>query len=148
MPLRLFITTKASLLAGKYTFSYSPLVLSWPPLSHFKGKREFFLASPWLQHLFKISYNLPNIGKKALLQGSRQVVLSHKRHLQLPMRSVASLGQLWLGQWLEWACQFMCAQPSPSKWQNAVQYAKPNAGDDHGTLSGVSMNLLSDLICP
>ena len=76
MPLGLFITTKANLLAGKYTFSYSPLVLWWPPLSHFKGKREFFLASLWLQHLFKISYNRPNIGKKALHQGSRQVLLS------------------------------------------------------------------------
>ena len=96
MPLGLFITTNANLLAGEYTFSYSPLVLWWPPLSHSKAKREFFLASPWLQHLFKISYNIPNIGKKALHQGSRQVLLSHKRHLQLPLRSLASLEQLWL----------------------------------------------------
>ena len=72
MHLGLSITTKANLLAGKYTFSYSPVVLWWPPLLHFKGKREFFLASPWLQHLLKISYNIPNIGKKALCQGSRQ----------------------------------------------------------------------------
>ena len=148
MPLGLSITTKANLLAGKYTFSYSPLVLCWPPLSHFKGKRGFFLASPWLQHLFKISYNIPNIGKKALHHGSRQVLLSHKRHLQLPLRSLASLGQLWLGRGLQLACPFMCAQPSPSKWQNAMQYAKPNAEYDQGTLSGVSMNPLSDLICP
>ena len=109
MPLGLFITTKANLLAGKYTFSYSPLVLWWPPLSHFKGKREFFLASPWLQHLLNISYNIPSIGKKALHQGSRQVLLSHKRQLQLPLRSLASLGQLWLRRGLEWACQFLCA---------------------------------------
>ena len=109
MPLGLFITTKANRLAGKYTFSHSPLVLWWPPLSHFKGKRELFLASPWLQHLFEISYNIPNIGKKALPQGSRQTLLSHNRHLQLPLRSLASLGQLWLGRGLEWACQFMCA---------------------------------------
>ena len=87
MPLGLFIRTKANLLAGKYSFSFSPLVLWLPPLSHFKGKREFFLASPWLQHLFKISYNIPNIGKKALRQSSCQVLLSHKRHLQLPLRS-------------------------------------------------------------
>ena len=66
MPLGLFITTKANLSAGKKAFSYSPLVLWRPPLSHFEGKREFFLASPWLQHLFEISYNIPNIGKKAL----------------------------------------------------------------------------------
>ena len=142
LPLGLFITTKANLFAGKYTFSYSPLVLWWPPLSHFKGKKEFFLAPPWLQHLFNISYSIPNIGKKALHQGSCQVLLSHKRHLQLPLRSLASLGQLWLGRGLEWACQSMCAEPSPSKWQNAVQYAKPNAGYDQCTLSGVSMNLL------
>ena len=141
MPVGLFITTKANLLAGKYTFSYSPLVLWWPPLSHFKGKREFFLASPWLQHLFKTSYNIPNIVKKALHQGSRQVLLSHKGHLQLPPRSLVSLGQLWLGRGLEWACQFMCAQPSPSNWQNAVQYATPNAGYDQNRLSGVCMNL-------
>ena len=115
MPLGLSITTKANLLAGKDTFSYSHLVLGWPPLSHSRGKREFFLASPWLQHLFKISYNIPNIGRKALCQGSRQVLLSHNRHLQLPLRSLASLGQLWLGKGLEWACQFMCAYTSPSK---------------------------------
>ena len=142
MPLGLFITTKANLLARKYTFSYSLLVLWWPPLSHSKGKREFFLASPWLQHLFTISYSIPNIGRKALHQGSCQVLLSHKRHLQIPLHSLAFLGQLWLGRGLEWACQFICAQPSPSNWQNAVQYAKPNAGCDQGTLSGVSVNLL------
>ena len=142
MPLGLFITTKANLLARKYTFSYSPLVLWWPTLSHFKGKREFFLASRWLKHSFKTSYNIPNIGKKALHQGSRKVLLSHKRHLQLPLRSLASLGQLWLGRGLEWACRFMCAQPFPSNWQNAMQYVKPSAGCDQGTLSGVSMNLL------
>ena len=115
MPLGLFVTTKVNLLVGKYTFSYSPLVLWWPPLSHFKGKREFFLASPWLQPLFEISYNIPNIGKKALHQGSCQVLLSHNRHLQLPLCSLASLGQLWLGRGLEWACQFMCAYTSPCK---------------------------------
>ena len=103
MPLGFSITTKANLSAGKYTFSYPPLVLWWPPLLHFKGKREFFLASRWLQHLFKISYNIPNIGKKALHQGSRQLLLSHNRHLQLQLRSLASLGQLWLGGGLEWA---------------------------------------------
>ena len=113
-----------------------------PPLLHSKGKREFFLASPWLQHLFKIFYNIPNIGKKALHQGSREVLPSHRRNLQLPLRSLASLGQLWLGRGLEWACQFMFAQPSPFNWQNSVQYLKRNAGYDQGTLSGVSMNLL------
>ena len=148
MPLGLFITTKANLLAGKYTFSYSPLVLWWPPLSHFKRKREFFLASPWLQHLFKMSYNISNIEKKALHQGSHQVLLSHRTHQQLPLRSLASLGPLWLGRGSEWACQIMCAQPYPCKWQNAVQHAKRNAGYDQRMLSGVLMNLLSDLICP
>ena len=107
--------TKANLLTGKYTFSHFLLVLWWPPLSHFKGKREFVLASPWLQHLFGIFYNIHNIGKKALHQGSRQVLLSYNRHLQLPLRSLASLGQLWLGRGLVWACQFMCAYTSPSK---------------------------------
>ena len=92
MPFGLLITTKANLLAGKNTFSYSALVLWWPPLSHFKGKREFFLASPWLQHLFQITYNIPYIGKKALHQGSRQVLLRHNIHLQLPLRSLASPG--------------------------------------------------------
>ena len=98
------MTTKANLLAGKYTFSYSPLVLWWPPLTHFQGKREIFLTSPWLLQLFNISYNIPNIGKKALHQGIRQFLLSHNEHLQLPLRSLASPGQLWLGRGLEWAC--------------------------------------------
>ena len=98
------VSASANLLAGKYTFSYTPLVLWWPPLSHFKGKREFFSTSPWLQHLFKVSYNIPNIGKKALRQVSCQFLLSHNRHLQLPLRSWASLGQLWLGRGVEWAC--------------------------------------------
>ena len=127
MPLGLLITTKANLLAGKYTFSYSPLMLWWPPLSHYKGKRKIFLASTGLQHLFKISYNFPNIGKKVLHQGSCQALLSHKRHPQLPLRSLVSLWKLWLGRGLELACQFICAQPSPSDWQSPVQYAKPNA---------------------
>ena len=109
------MTTKANLLAGKYTCSYSPTVLWWPPLSHFKGKREFFLTSPWLQHSFKISYNIPNIGKKALRQGGRQFLLSHNKHLQLPLRSLSSMGQLWHGRGLEWACQFMGAYTRPCK---------------------------------
>ena len=109
------MTSRANRLAGEYTFSYSPLVLWWPPLSRFKGKKEFFLTSPWLQHPFKVSYNIPNIGNKALRQGSRQFLHSHNRHLQLPLRSLASLGQLGLGRRLEWACQFMCAYTSPSK---------------------------------
>ena len=98
MPLGLFLTAKANLLAGKYTFSHSSLVLWWPPLSHSKGKREIFLASPWLQHLFKIPYNIAYIGNKALHQGSCQGLLSHKRRSQLPLRSLALLGQLWLGR--------------------------------------------------
>ena len=142
MPLGLFITTKANL------FPTPPLCRGGHHCRILKEKGEFFLASPWLHHLFKISYNIPNIGKKALRLGSRQFLLSHNRHLQLPLRSLASLGQLWLGRGLEWACQFMCAYTSPSKQQNAVQYAKPNAEYDQGTLSGVSLNLLSDLICP
>ena len=36
----------------------------------------------------------------------------------------------------------------PSNWQKAVQYAKRNAGYDQVTLSGVSMNLVINLICP
>ena len=98
------MTTKANLLAWKYTFSYPPLVLWWPPMSHFKGKRQFFLTFPWLRHLFEISYKIPNIGKKVLRQGSCQFLLSHNRHLQVPLRSLASLGQLWLGRGLQWAC--------------------------------------------
>ena len=109
------MTTKANLLAGKYAFSYSSPVLWWPPLSHFNGKREFFLTSQWLQHLLKISYNIPDIGKKALRQGIRQFLLTHNRHLQLRLRSLALLGQLWLGRGSEGACQFMCAYTSPSK---------------------------------
>ena len=109
------MTIKANLFAGEYSFSYFSPVCWFPPMSHSKGKRELFLTSPWLKHLFKISYNIRNIGKKALRQGSRQFWLSHNRHLQLSLRSSASLGQLWLGRGLEWACQFMCAYSPPSK---------------------------------
>ena len=103
MPLGISKTTKAYLLAWKYTFSYSPLVLWWPPLSHFKGKRVFFLTSPWFQHLFKITYNFPNTVKRALRQSSRQFLPCRNTHLQPPLRSEASLGRLWLGRGLEWA---------------------------------------------
>ena len=51
-PLGLSMKTKGNLLAGKDTFSYSTLVLWWPPQSHFKGKGEFLLTLPWLQHSF------------------------------------------------------------------------------------------------
>ena len=115
MPLGLSKTIKANLLAGKYTFSYCRLVLWWSPLSHSKGKREILLGLPMASPLFKISYNMPNIGKKELRLGSRQFLLGHNRHLQLPLRSLASLGQLWLGRGLEWACQFMFAYTSLSK---------------------------------
>ena len=92
------MTTKAYLVAGKYTFSYSLPVLWSPLLSHFKRKKEFFSTSPWLQHLSKTSYNIPNIVKRTLRQSSRQFFLSHNRHLQLSLRSLASLEQLWLGR--------------------------------------------------
>ena len=80
------MTTKANLLAGKYTFSYTPVVLWWPPLTHSKGKRKMFLTSPWLQHLSQPFSNIANIGKKALRQGSRPLLLRHNRHLGLPLR--------------------------------------------------------------
>ena len=38
MPLGIFIATKAYPNALKYNFFYSPVVLWWPPLSHFKEK--------------------------------------------------------------------------------------------------------------
>ena len=75
MPLGLSLTTRANPLAGKYTFSYSPPVLWWPPLWHCKGKRELLLTTSWLQNLLKISYNLPNIEMKALRQGCCQFCL-------------------------------------------------------------------------
>ena len=43
------------------------------------------MTSPWFQRLFKITYNIPTIGKKALRQGSRQFLLCRYRHLQLPL---------------------------------------------------------------
>ena len=97
MPLGISKTTKAYLVARKYTFTYSFLVLKWPLPLHVKGKEV-----SWFQHLFKITYNItyniPNIGKKALRQGSCQFLLCRNRHLQFPVHSWASLGQLWLGR--------------------------------------------------
>ena len=107
MPLGISKTAKAYLLAWKCTFSFSPLVLWWPPPSHSKGKRVFSLAGPSLQHRFKITYNFLNILQTALRQGSRQFLPFRNRHLQPPLRSEASLGRLWLGRGLEWACKVM-----------------------------------------
>ena len=103
MPLGISKKPKAYLLAWKYTFSYSPLVLWWPSLSHLKGKGVVFFTSPWFQHLFQITYNFPNTVKRALRQGSCQLLPGRNRHLQPPLCSEALLGQLWLGRGLEWA---------------------------------------------
>ena len=94
MPLGISKTTKAYPLAWKYPFFHSPLVLWWPPLSHFKGKRISFLSSPWFQHLFQITCNFSNTENRALRQGSRQFLPCPNKLLQPPLLSVASLGQL------------------------------------------------------
>ena len=52
MPLDISKTTKAYLFAGKYTFSYSPLVLWWPRLSHYKGKEGILLDLPMVSTCF------------------------------------------------------------------------------------------------
>ena len=98
MPLGISKTTKAYLLAWNYTFSYSPLALWYPALSHFKRKRVFFLTFPWFQHLLKITYNFPNTVKRALHQGSRQFLPCRNRLVQPPLRSEALLGRLWFGR--------------------------------------------------
>ena len=128
MPLGIFRTTNAYLWPGKYTFSYSPLVLSWPPLSHFIGKRGIFIDLPMVSTSFKITYNIPNIGKKALRQGSRQFLLCRHRHLQLPLPPLASWRQTWLGTGLDWACHFMCACTPPSKIKTQRNAQNPYAG--------------------
>ena len=87
MPLGSSNTTKAYPLAWKYTFSYCLRVLRWPPLSHFKEKRVFFLTSPWFQHYCKITYNFPNTEKKALRQGGRQFLFALS--LQFPTAPTA-----------------------------------------------------------
>ena len=69
------MTAKANLLAEKYTFSYTPLVLLWPPLSHSKGKGEFFLTSPWLQHLFKIPISSVTSKRRRCLRADTSFLL-------------------------------------------------------------------------
>ena len=107
MPLGISKTAKTYLVAWKYTFSYSPAVLWWQPPSHFKGKRVFFLTSPMCRHLFKITYNFPNTVKRALRQGSYHLLPCCNRLLQFPLRSEPSIGRLFLGRALEWACEVM-----------------------------------------
>ena len=93
-----------------YTLFFTPLLCCGDHHCRILKEKGTF---SWPPHGFKIcleiSYNIPNIGNKALHQGSRQVLLSHERHLQLPLRSLVSLEQLWLGRGLEWTCQSMCA---------------------------------------
>ena len=107
MPLGISKKTKALNLAWKYTFSHSPLVLLWPPLLHLKGRRVIFLTPPWFHHLIKITYSFPNTVKGALHEGSCHFVPCCNRDLQPPLSSEASLGRLWLGRGLEWACKVM-----------------------------------------
>ena len=64
-------------------FSLLPLVLCWPPLSHFKGERVFSLTSPWFQHLFEIAYNFPNTIKTALR--------SHRGYINVSVAAYLSL---------------------------------------------------------
>ena len=108
------MTTNVNLLAGKYIFLTPPMCCVDHHCRILKERGNCSGPPHAFNIFFKISYNIPNIGKKALRQGSRQFLLSNKRDLQLPLRSVASLGQLSLGRGLQWACQFMCAYTSPS----------------------------------
>ena len=59
----------------KSTFSYSPLVLWWPPLSHFQEKGIFFLAFPWFPNLIQNTYSFPHTEKWALTMAGALLLL-------------------------------------------------------------------------
>ena len=90
----------------------------------------FFLASPWFQHLFKITYNLPHAEKGRCT--SRHDLPCKHNVLQPTLRLLASLMWLRLGRGLEWACKVMYSCIPPPKWQNA----KPNAGHSQSSCPG------------
>ena len=98
----------------------------------FLRKKGIFLNLRMVSASFIITYNFPNTEKRASRQGSRQFLPCRNNLLQPPLRSVASLGRLWLGRGLVWACKVMCSWNTPAKWQNT----KPNAEYGQGTQSG------------
>ena len=115
-----------------------PLLFLTPPLCcgghrcRILRKKGIFLELPMFKHLFIFTYNFPCTEKRALRQGSRQFLPCCNKLLQPPLRSVASLGQLWPGMGLERACKVMKSSIPPPK----LQRAKPKAGYGQGTLSG------------
>ena len=111
-------------------------------------KRVFFLTSPWFQHLFRITYNISKIGRKARRQGSCQFLILSLQTPKAPtaLIGVAGAAVAWYGVRMGMPIH-VCMHPSLQR-QNETQYAKPNVGYGQGTLFGVSWNLPADLTCP
>ena len=99
MPLGIFKTTKADPKALKYPFSYSPLVLWWPTLSHFKEKGYFSWPS---DGLFCIFVKLPitsftlKLGD-AVMQSPVYVLLKHTLTAPTALESIFEAAVAWQG---------------------------------------------------
>ena len=138
MPLGIFKTTEAYPKALKCTFPYSLLVLWWPPLSHFKEKRVFFLAFPWA---FCIFLKLPVTSLKLKIgAASRQspVYALSKHYFTSPAALESVFGATVAWQGLKSACWVMYSCIASLK----RQYAKIGPSHGQALLLGSILNLL------
>ena len=117
----------------KSTFSYSPLVLWWPPLSHFR-KRGCF-SWPFLG--FHIYFKIPIV---SLTQKNGRSFAA--LFVTFPTEDSALMalpGLLWLGWVSLGACQNMCMCIPPSKTQRDTNPTQ----DTIYTLAWVLVNRLA-----
>ena len=122
----------------KSTFSYSPLVLWWPPLSHFR-KKGFFLglslvSTSTLKYLW-----FPSHRKMGAHHGWRSFAALFVTFPTEDSGLMALPGLLWLGRVSLGACQNMCKWIPPSKTQRDTNPTQ----DTIYTLAWVLVNLLA-----
>ena len=122
----------------KSTFPYSPLVLWWPPLSHFR-KRGFYLGLS-LVSTFNLKYLFfPSHRKMGAHHGWRSFAALFGKFPTEDSALMALPGLLWLGWVSLEACQNNCMCIPPSKTQRDTNPTQ----DTIYTLAWVLVNLLA-----
>ena len=122
----------------KSTFSYSPLVLWWPPLSHFQEKGNF--SWPFLG--FHIYFKIPIVSLTQKNGAHHGCCSFAALFVTIPTEDsalMALLGLLWLGWVSLGACQNMCMCIPPSKTQRNTNPTQ----DTLYPLAWVLVNLLA-----